>query len=256
MTGAATLAAALALLAPALAGASREPASLAIAAWPARVVVVAPGRTMVHVDNPAAEPVVVEAAPAGYVLDLRGKPRVRAAAAVAPWLTVRPSHVAIPAGSTAGFSVAVARPRSARPGDHALVVLLTTRLPASHKVLARLRIGVVVVARVPGVAIRRLALGALRVERQGRRLVLGAAVTNRGNLDEWIGRRRLVIRLERRGRLVAALQAEPRRLLARTRGLVEARYSGRARGWLRAVVLLGTPRPGVAVLRRTYTLRL
>jgi hypothetical protein len=256
LTGAATLAAALALLAPAVAGASRATASLAIAAWPARVVVAAPGRTTIHVDNPGNELVVLDAAPAGYELDLRGKPQLHNATALGPWLTVRPSHVAVRARSTATFSVAVARPPGARPGDHAFVVMLTTRLPSGRKVLARLRIGVVVVVRVPGVVVRRLALGALRVERQGDRLLVAVAVANRGTLDEWIARRRLVIRLVQRGRLVATLQAEPRRLLARTGGLVETRYTGHARGGLSAVVLLRSPRPGVAVLRRTFRLRL
>jgi hypothetical protein len=250
------LAAALALLAPALAGASRDPASLALAAWPARVVVPALGRTTIHVDNPSAKPVVVDAAPAGYELDLHGKPRLRPAAAAGAWLRVMPTHIVVPARSTVTLSVAAARPRGARPGDHAHVVLLTTRLPSGRKVLARLRIGVVVVIRVPGVVTRRLTLGALNGQRQGRQLLFGVVVSNRGTLDEWIARRRLTIRLLRHGRLIAALSAEPRRLLARTRGLVEAPYAGRVRGPVQAVVLLRSPRPGVAVLRRTFRLRL
>ncbi len=77
--GAATLAAVLTLLAPAVAGASRQPAALAIAAWPARVVLTTPGRATIHVENPGDDPVVIDAAPAGYRLDLRGRPRLRAA---------------------------------------------------------------------------------------------------------------------------------------------------------------------------------
>jgi hypothetical protein len=256
LTGAATLAAALALLAPGLAGASRDPASLALAAWPARVIVAAPGRATIHIDNPADEPVVVDASAAGYELDLHGKPRLRPGPAAASWLRVTPSHVAVPARSTVTLSVTAARPRRAWPGDHARVVLLTTRLPSGRKVLARLRIGVVVVIRVPGAVTRRLTLDALGAERRGRHLLIGVALSNRGTLDEWIARSRLTIRLVQGRRLVAALQAQPRRLLARTRGLVEARYSGRARGVVQAVVLLRSPSPGVAVLRRTFRLRL
>jgi hypothetical protein len=259
MIRAAMLAAALALAAPALAaGAAKGPSTVAIAAWPARVVAVAPGRATIHIDNPGSDPAVLDVAPSSYTLDLRGRPRVGAAGggATKRWLTIAPVHIAVAAGATARLTVNVLQPRGARPGDHAFVVLLTTRLPSGHKVLARLRIGVVVVVRVPGVAVRRLALGTLRVRRRGRRLLFEVPVANRGNLDEWVARRRLQIRLVRRGRIVAALQAEPRRLLALSRGLVVASYTGRLRGRLNAVVVLMTPRPGVALQRRTFRLRL
>jgi hypothetical protein len=250
---------ALALAAPAhAAGAAKGPSTVAIAAWPARVVVVAPGRATIHVDNPGSDPAVLDVAPSRYALDLRGRPRVGGAGgnATKGWLTVGPAHVAVGAGATAELTVNVVRPRAARPGDHAFVVLLTTRLPSHRTVLARLRIGVVVVVRVPGVVVRRLALGALRVRRRGRRVLFELPVANRGNLDEWVARRRLEIRLVRRGRIVARLQAEPRRLLALSRGIVQASYAGRLHGRLNAVVVLMTPRPGVAMLRRTFRLRL
>jgi hypothetical protein len=75
-------------------------------------------------------------------------------------------------------------------------------------------------------------------------------------VDEWLARRRLELRLVGRGRVLAHLHGEPRRLLARTRGLVEARYAGRIRGRLKVVVALVAPRPGVSVLRRTFRIRL
>lgn len=256
MTGGATFAAALALLAPGASGASRDPASLAIAAWPARVVVVAPGRTTIHVDNPSGEPVVIDAAPSGYELDLRGRPRLRAAGTAGAWLAVRPAHIAVAPRSTTAFTVTVARPPAARPGDHALVVLLTTRLPAGRLVLAHLRVGVVVVARIPGVVVRRLTLGSLTVRRGARTRALDVVVANRGSLDEWIGRRRLTVRLLRGGRLVATIQAAPRRLLAGTHGLVELRCPRSLRGRLTAVVELAQPSNGVARITRTIRLRL
>lgn len=259
MIRAATFAATLALVAPALAaGATKGHSSVAIAAWPARVVVIAPGRATIHVDNPGRDPAVLDVAPSSYALDLRGRPRVGGAGrnATKGWLVVGPAHLAVGAGATARLTVNAVRPRAARPGDHAFVVLLTTRLPSRRKVLARLRIGVVIVVRVPGVVVRRLTLGKLHVRRRGRRVLFELPVANGGNLDEWVARRRLEIRLVRQGRVVARLQAEPRRLLALSRGLVEASYAGRLRGRVNAVVELMTPRPGVAMLRRTFRLRL
>jgi hypothetical protein len=254
--GAASLAAALTLLAPAVAGASREPAALAIAAWPARVVLTAPGRATIRVENPGGDAVVIDAAPSGYRLDLRGRPQLQAAGALAAWVRVRPARVALPGRSVAELSVTATRAAAARPGDHALVVLLTTRLPTGRALLAHLRIGVVVVLRVPGTVVRRLAVGGLRVERHRRQVLFEVSVANRGNVDEWLARRRLELRLVGRGGVLARLHGEPRRLLARTRGLVEARYTGRIRGPLTVVVALTGPRPGVNVLRRTFRIRL
>jgi hypothetical protein len=254
--GAATLAA-LALAAPAVeARAARAPASLSIAAWPARVVVGAPGRTTIHVDNPGADRVVVDAAPAGYVLDVRGRPRVRPVRASRAWLVVRPRHLTVAAGAAATLSVAVLRPRAARPGDHAFVVLLTTRLPSGRKVLAHLRIGVVVVARVPGPLVRRLSLGAIRVRRLGRAHVLEIAVANRGDVDEWLGRQRLSVRLLRHARPVATIQSVPRRVLARTRGLLQVRCPRSLHGPFMAIVTLRQPSGAVAQVTRTVRLRL
>lgn len=252
----ATVIAGLTLLAPAAAGASSGLPTLSVAAWPARTVVTAPGRTTIHVDNPGPDAIVVDAAASGYALDLRGRPVLRPGRATGTWLVIRPTRVVVHARSRAEVSVVVERPRTARPGDHALVVLLTTRVPSGRKVLARLRIGVVVVVRVPGAATRLLRVDGLQVERRGRRTLLGVSVVNEGNLDEWISKRRLEIRLLRRGRLIATLEAVPRRLLARAHGLVEARSAGRMTGTVAAVVLLRSPRSGVAVVRRTFWLRL
>ena len=103
---------------------------------------------------------------------------------------------------------------------------------------------------------RRLTVGGLRFERHRRAVFFEVSVANRGSVDEWLARRRVEVRLVRRGRVLARLHAEPRRVLARTRGLVEARYAGRLRGRLNAVVELARPRLGVTVLRRTFRVRL
>jgi hypothetical protein len=228
-------------------------ATLAVSAWPARVVVAAPGHTTIHVSNPGPDAVALAAAASGYALDVRGRPRVTPRRG---WLAVRPAHLRLPPNGSAELDVAVARPRGAPPGDHASLVLLTTEPPSGRRVVARLRLGVVVVARVPGVLVHRLVLGGLHVVRRRRGTVVDLAVVNRGNLDEWIGARRIALRLRRHGAVVATLWTVPRRLLARSAGLVRLACRRPIRGPVTAVVEVARPRDGVPVLRRTLRLRL
>jgi hypothetical protein len=228
-------------------------AVLAVSAWPARVVVAAPGRATIHVNNPGDGAVVVDTAASGYALDLRGRPRVMSGRR---WLHVRPARLRLQANGSADLEVTVARPNGAAPGDHAALVLLATESPGGRRVVARLRLGVVVVARVPGLLVRRIALGGLRVARRARITAVDVAVVNRGNVDEWIGARRLSLRLYRGGVLIATLWAAPRRLLARSPGLVRLTSRRRVSGPVRAIVQLTRPRDGVAVVRRTLRLRL
>jgi hypothetical protein len=123
-------------------------------------------------------------------------------------------------------------------------------------VVARLRLGVIVVARVPGRLVRRLVVEALHVRRRPHSTLVDVAVANLGNVDEWIAAHRLSLRLRSHGRSVATLWAVPRRLLAQSRGLVRLVCRRRIRGSVAAVVELARPRDGVAVLRRTLRLRL
>ena len=228
-------------------------ASLAVSAWPARVVIAAPGHTTIHVSNPGPGAVALAAAASGYALDVRGRPRVTVPQA---WLTVRPARLRLPANGSAELHVAVARPRGASPGDHASLVLLTTEPPAGRRVVARLRLGVVVVARVPGPLVHRLVLGGLRVVRHRHATVVDVGVANRGNVDEWIGARRVSLELRRHRSVVATLWAVPRRLLARSGGLVRLACPRLVRGPVNAVLEVARPRDGVPVLRRTVRLRL
>jgi hypothetical protein len=228
-------------------------AALAVSAWPARVVVAAPGHTTIHVSNPSSDAVALAAAASGYALDVRGRPRVLVGRG---WLTVRPARLRLPPHGSGALDVAVARPRGAAPGDHASLVLLTTEPPSRRRVVARLRLGVVVVARVPGLLVHRLVLGGLQVVRRRHSTVVDVAVANRGNVDEWIAARRMAIRLRRRGALVATLWAVPRRLLARSSGFVRLACPRPVRGPVTAVVQVDRPRDGVPVLRRTLRLRL
>lgn len=254
MSRPALLLAPLVLLASAAqAGAGSSSSGLAVSAWPARVVVTAPGTTAIGVGNPGDEAVRVVARPQAYALDARGRPRIEPLGT--KWFDVRPVRLLVPPHGTARLQVTVRRPHAAGPGDHAAVLLLATEPPPGRQVFARLRIGVVVVVRVPGRLTRHLALGALRNRSTLRRTRLELIVANRGNVDEWLSGSRISVTLVRNGWRLAA-RIEARRLLARSSGLVEVSLGRRLRGPIDALVLVRHPRPGVAFVRRRYRVEL
>ncbi len=243
------------MLAPAVtAGASGNAAGLAVSAWPARVLVQAPGTAVVGVGNPGDDAVRLIAQAEGYALDARGRPQIRVAQT--RWFGVSPASIVIPPHAVSRISLTVRRPPGARPGDHAELLLLSTAPPTGRRVFARLRIGVVVVVRVPGRLVRRLAPGPVRARRLPAATALDVVVANRGNVDEWLGRGRISVTLVENGWHRAAPPIAPRRLLAHSSGLVEARFAGRLRGELDAVVVIRRPGFGVAIVRRRYHLRL
>lgn len=239
--------------------AAHERVPLALSASPARVVIPPGGRATIRLTNLGRMVDVVAAAPVGYALDLRGRPLLRAGARAAAVrsLTVRPGRLAVRPGTSAVVVVTAARHVGLAPGDHAVVVLLSARSASGSRVVARLRIGVVVVLHVPGRVVHALQLGAVRARVTRRVIRVDALVLNRGNVDEWIGTARLRVLVRRGGGGSRGCGALPRRLLARTRGVVEVRCGvpGRGRGRLALVVELVRPRPGVAVLRRSLRLR-
>jgi hypothetical protein len=245
----------LALLASAAsAGASSDPTSLGVSAWPARLVVPAPGRATVGVANPDDDPVAVVASPLAYALDARGRPRIEPVRS--RWFTVRPRHLVIGAHGLARLQVTVRRPTGARPGDHAELLLLSTQPRAGRRIFARLRIGVVVVVRVPGKLVHRL-----RVERIRGRSVRGgttidATVANRGNVDEWLARGRVTVAVVGRGWRLIGVPREGRRLLARSTGVVEVQFRRRLRGAAAVVVTVKHPRKGVTAARWRSRFRL
>jgi len=246
------------LLAPASpgAGAARPPASLTAA--PSRLALAGATSQTVRVTNSGGEPVVVDVAPAGFALSLRGRPRIvaRAAAAAASWLSIRPHRVVLPPGQAAALAVSAVPPPRAAAGDHAALVLLTARPPHGAGLAVRMRIGIVVVVRVPGAIVRRLEVRGLRVRRLGARRLLELSLANRGNVSERLEQGRVRVTLLRRGRLVARLRAPGREVLPRTAGVDEIRYRGRLRGWVTAVVEVASPVHGTAVVRRRFRIRL
>jgi hypothetical protein len=238
----------LALLAPAPAGAGGAPPVVSLSAAPSRVLVDARGTTRVAITNRGRNAIRVTAAPDGLVLDLRGRPTLRRAAA-ARWLRVAPREVSLPPGRSSTLTVRSSAPPTAEPGDHHAALLLTTRPLTRGGVSVRMRVGVRVVIRVPGTIVRRLRIERLRVLR-GRRLEVTLA--NAGNMTEELARGRLRVELRRAGRLLARLHAPRRELLPHARAVVSFGYPRRVRGPVTAVVAIrdGPQRSFPARLRR------
>ncbi len=237
------------VLVPASAGAGAARPPLALTATPAKVSIAGSGRAIVRVANPGTSPLVVEAARAGFSLDLRGRPKIvahRRGRTAASWLTMQPGRFVLAPGSSRALTVVSRLPARVEPGDHDALVLLTTRPRRSAAVAVRLRVGVVVVVRAPGRVVRRLALGGLRLRRARGARVLEVLVVNRGNVTESLTRRRVQISLLRGGTR-KALATEPRDLRPRTSGVLAARYGARERGWttVRVEITAADGRPAV-----------
>ena len=217
-------------LVPAAAGTSAPaPARpLALTAAPARVAFRGGGDATVRIRNTGTRRVVVEAALAGFALDLRGRPHVvarRHARSAAPWLTLRPARFTLTPHSVAHLHVTARLPRRVEPGDHDALVLLSTRPVARARVAVRLRLGVVVLVRAPGTVVRRVQLGRLRVGRRRGKRALELIVANAGNVTERLLHVHAVLSRPSTGRHVTTVAAAARDLRPRTRGLFELRPS-------------------------------
>jgi len=233
----AAVAAVVALVAPADAGATRPP--VALIASPAHVDLAGSGRSVVTVTNSGTEAAVVDVLRAGYALDVRGRPRV--AARRASWLAVVPARLTLAPGASRAITVTSKLPRRAQPGDHPELVLFTTHALPGRGLPVRVRLGVVVVVRAPGKVVHRLELAGARVRRAARNRILRLRIANRGNVIEALnpGCPRVAVR---RGRvLLATLRLPRRRLLPRTSALVDVVYRGRFRGGARVRL---SPRAG------------
>jgi hypothetical protein len=251
---------ALLALASASAGAGANAARppVALTASPAHVELSGAARATVKVTNAGSKRVVVDMSRAGFALDLRGRPRIVAANRVrrsaAGWLSFRPRAIALRPGASRSVTIASTPPASAEPGDHDALVLLTTRRLVRDRVAVRMRMGVVVVVRVPGTIRRRLELRAVRVAGSGRVRELEVVVVNLGNVTESFLRKRSVVSLHRSGRRTARLTAETRNLRPGTVGVLRFRYSRRLAGPTIARVDVTTE--SGRVIRRTLRIRL
>ena len=243
-------------LAFAVAGAGADRPPLALSATPTRVVLAAGAWIAVRVTNAGRAPVVVDAATAGFALDPSGRPRITGLREATHWLELAPRRLTLGAGRSAAVAVSAVVPRGARPGEHVALVLFRTRPRAGAPAPIVMQVGVVVTVRVPGRVVRRLDVRGLRSVRHGRRRTLLLAIWNRGNVSEVLPRRRVRVVLRRRGRLLATLLPVRRQILPHAVAVLALRYAGGVRGWVQAAVAIRHPRPGSAILRRTYRIRL
>jgi hypothetical protein len=247
------------MIAAALAAASlfaaRPP--VALAASPVRVRLLGKSTRTVRITNWGASEVVADVGTAGFALGLRGRPHVvrrdSGPGRAASWIAVRPRRLALAPGRTMTLTVSSSLPLGAEPGDHPALVLVATRPRERGGVAVRMRIGIVVVVRVPGAIVHRLAVRGLRVRRSGDRRTLELSVANRGNVTERIGPGRLRVALMQQGRAVAWPRPARRELLPHSRAIEQIPYRGRITGPMTAVVELGD---GVHVIRRRFHVRI
>jgi hypothetical protein len=219
-----------------------------LSASPTLVTITGAAERTIRVSNWGDAAVAVTAAPAGFALDRRGRPRVvPRLGSAGTWLELRPRRLVLGARRTAAVDVSARTPADASPGDHAALVLLTTLARRGATVAVRMQIGVVVIVRVPGRLVHALELRGLTTLRRGGARVLVVALVNRGNVAERL--RRIRVLLQRRGRVLARLYAPAQTVLPHARAVAELRYRGGARGWATAVVDVGG-------LHRVFRLRL
>jgi hypothetical protein len=238
--------AALALApAPSGQGAGAEAPRVALSISPTRVVLVTPSSRRLTVRNTGAERVVVD-------VTRRAVGRQQAAQ---KWLQIVPARLTLRPGTKATLTVRAKRAARAEPGDHAVLVLSTTRPVRGGRVNVQARLGIRIRMRVPGRVVRRVRFGALRVLRAGNSRTMLVSVANGGNVTVQL-RHRVVVALYRRGQQLARLKPPARRALPpKARALVPVRYGGRVRGPVTAVVRvrLGS---GLPVVERRYQIRL
>jgi hypothetical protein len=213
-------------------------AGIGLSVSPLRLTLSGRSHATLVVRDPGRRPVLVRAGRAGFARSLRARPRVLATRGVATWLRVRPRRLRIGPGRVAKLHVAVNPPRSAAPGDHPALILLTTQPPGKRPVRVLLRIGVEVLVHVKGRTVQRVEPRALTVERPRGRRLLELRLLNRGNVTERLDGGSLRLVLMRRGHRLARLRAAPLELLPHSAGIAEFVYRGHARGVVRGRIHL------------------
>lgn len=218
---------------------------VALSVSPAQLVLTPPSSRRITLRNDGAERVVVSATRRALGRQAGSK----------QWLQVTPPRLTLRPGANAVLTLRASRSRNAEPGEHPLLILLTTRPVRGDRVNIQARLGVRIKMRVPGRVVRRLIFGGLRIRRVGSARSLLLSVANRGNVSIPL-RGRISVLLLKRGKQRARLIPRVRRVLRpRTRSAVEVRYSGRLRGLVIAVVRVRFGSAAPAVERR-YRLRL
>ena len=231
--------------APSAEGAGADRPRVALSVSPARVALAAPGSRTIKVRNDGAERVVVDVA----------RRTLGRQTAAKTWLQIVPRRLVLRSRESATLTLRVKAPQRAEPGDHPVLVLLTTRAVRGSRVNVQLRLGVRITMVVPGRIVRHLTLGGLRVRRRRDVRLLFVSVANRGNVTVQL-RGRVTALLVRDGQQVARLSPLARRaLLPGARAVLTLRYSGRLGGLLAAVVRIRLG-PGVRAVERRYRIHL
>jgi hypothetical protein len=218
---------------------------VALSVSPARLALPAPGARTIRLRNNGAEQVVVEVS----------RRTLSPQPAAKTWLQIVPARLVLHSGESAILTLRASPPRHAEPGEHHVLVLLTTRPLRGNRVNVRLRLGVRIRMVVPGRIVRDAALGGLRLRRSRNARFMFVSVTNRGNVTVPL-RGRVTASLLRRGQRLARLTPRaPRALLPGARAVLALRYGGRVRGLLTAIIRIRLG-PGVRAVERRYRLRL
>jgi hypothetical protein len=129
------------------------------------------------------------------------------------------------------------------------------RPSAAARVAVRVRLGVVVTVRAPGIVVRRLVLRRLSVARRGRRRLLELRVSNRGNVTETLARVHVTVSRVRTGRRLVTLGTARRDVRPHSQGILEFRLRRRMRGAVTVRVLIPAA-PGRRAIHRTYAIHL
>jgi hypothetical protein len=231
--------------APSVEGADADRPRVALSVSPARLAVAAPGSRTIKLRNDGAERVVVDVS----------RRTLGGQAAAKTWLRIVPAHVVLRSGESAILTLRVKPHGRAEPGDHHVLVLLTTRPLRGGRVNVQLRLAVRIRMIVPGRIVRRLTLGSLRVHRQRNARIIFVPIANHGNVTVQL-RGRVTALLVRRGQQLARLSpSAPPAILPGAGALLMLRYSGRVRGLLTAVVRVRLG-PGVRAVEHRYRIRL
>jgi hypothetical protein len=199
-------------------------AALTLSVSPARIAFVAPASRTIDVRNTGSERVQVTVG--RKALDGRG---------AKDWLTVRPARLLLRGGAEARVTVRAASHVPA-PGDHGLLLLLVAQPLEGKGVAVRLRLGVPVRVRVPGLIVHRLRIRGLAVRKHKRSRDLLVSLANVGNVTEQL-RGQVTVTIMRRGRVLSRLRPpRARELFPGRRTLLTLRYAGGIRGPVTAVV--------------------
>jgi hypothetical protein len=259
----ACLAAILVAIAAAPASA-RPPDGLSVSVSPSRLVLDRAAQAVVSVTNSGRVRTTIDVTLGNYVILADG--RVRVDPTLPPgrsakrWLTVVPRRLELAPGQTADVRVSSKPKRSAAPGDHHALLLLSAAARSSATVSVRTRVGVTTLVRVNGPLVRDLRALGLSVAKRGKARFVRLQLQNRGNVNERFPSARTRLVLRRGGKTIAALRAATRSILPGTKGFLVFGYGGRTRGLVTAIARVepataAQAGPGITSKPKTIVLR-